>query len=96
MKFDVKVGGLEGVPNRFFGSPNSDEAPVVVFPPGVEAVNILLKSREEAGFASDGKSLLLKDDVGRPAGVKDRADDGGGPAGVVEGLSAIDGKLKVD
>ena len=35
------------------------------------------------------------DDCGRPAGVKDLADDGGGPAGVVEGLSVIFEKLKL-
>lgn len=30
----------------------------------------------------------MYDAVGAPAGVNDAADDGGGPAGVVEGLSA--------
>lgn len=31
----------------------------------------------------------MNESVGAPAGVKDAADDGGGPAGVVEGFSAM-------
>ena len=46
--------------------------------------------------ASDLKSVLPDDryelpntdEVGTPAGVKDAADEGGGPAGVVEGSGA--------
>ena len=94
-KFVEPPDGLDGVPNGFWDPPSTEEAPVVTLAPGVEVLDVLLKLRDEVCLASDGaKSLLLKDDVGRPAGVNDRADDGGGPAGVVEGLSAIDEKLK--
>lgn len=38
--------------------------------------------------------LPINDAVGAPAGVKLPADEGGGPAGVVEGSSKVNGFLR--